>query len=149
MYGEIINMPDKLDVDLMISKKIDDIYKKCEFCYQSLIKDEYSEHSADILSRRSVVIYSEYDDKYTNMDIDLARYYDWYDSYKPLKGFFGKRYMFVHKTYKCTTCNAKWNSIPYPVGIMYDVIKKFNKAIKREESGELLNLMQEIAIDSD
>ena len=145
MYGEIINMPDKLNVDLMISKKIDDIYKKCEFCYQSLIKDEYSEDYADILSRRSVEIWSEYNG-YTRAD--LASYYDWYDSYKPLKGFFGKRYVFVHKIYKCTTCNAKWYSIPYPVGIMYDVIKEINKTKKKEERGELLNLMQEIAIDN-
>ena len=135
----IVKIPDKFDVDKLVSERIDKVYQKCPFCYEEAINKTHDEKYADEFAREDVCkqiearINGDFYRKFISKQeyvysFESPRDFSCYSKTKPIeKGLFKKRYYFVHKKYECKRCNAEWYSEDYPLGLNEDILNKLNK----------------------
>ena len=50
----IVKVPDKLNIDGIVSERIDKVYQKCPFCYEVAINKTHDEKYADEFAREDV-----------------------------------------------------------------------------------------------
>lgn len=146
----IVKIPDKFDIDRIVSERIDKVYQKCPFCYEEAINKTHDEKYADEFAREYVrkQIEAEIDGKFYRKFISKEEYsyespssFSCYSKTKPIeKGLFKKRYYFVHKEYECKRCHAKWYSEDYPFGLNEDIIDKLNKNKHQSNNDALRDL---------
>lgn len=135
----IVKIPDKFDIDRIVSERIDKVYQKCPFCYEEAINKTHDEKNADEFAREYVCkeieagVNGEFYRKFISKEeyvysFESPSSFSCYSKTKPIeKGLFKKRYYFVHKQYKCNRCKAEWCSEDYPLGLNEDILDKLNK----------------------
>lgn len=155
----IVKMPDRFDIDKIVSERIDKVYQKCPFCYEEAINKTYDEEYADKFARECVCkqieakINGDFYRKFISKEeyvysFDSPRDFSCYSKTKPIeKGLFKKRYYFVHKEYECKRCHAKWHSEDYPLGLNEDIINKLNKNKHQSNNDALSDLENLIGED--
>ena len=50
----IVRIPDRFDIDKIVSERIDKVYQKCPFCYEVAINESNDEEYADKFARKYV-----------------------------------------------------------------------------------------------
>ena len=163
IYGgenmRIVKVPDKLNIDGIVSERIDKVYQKCPFCYEVAINKTHDEKYADEFAREDVrkQIEAKIDGDFYRKFISKEEYvysfespssFSCYSKTKPIeKGLFKKRYYFVHKKYRCSRCNAEWYSEDYPLGLNEDILDKLNKNKHQSNNDALSDLENLIGED--
>lgn len=51
---KIVKIPDRFDIDKIVSERIDKVYQKCPFCYEEAINKTHDEKYADEFAREGV-----------------------------------------------------------------------------------------------
>ena len=94
---EIVKLPDDIDIESRIRRKMLDVYGTCPYC------------------RNSELLYEYKYDKESKED-NYVLYLDVYCETKPInKGLFRKRYEWEKYMFSCHRCGMKWNSPEFPV----------------------------------
>lgn len=152
----IIKIPDRFDIDRIVSERIDKVYQKCPFCYEVAINESNDEKSADEFARKYVCkqIEAKIDGEFYRKFISKEEYvysfespssFSCYSKTKPIeKGLFKKRYYFVHKKYRCSRCNAEWYSEDYPLGLNADILNKLNGKGRHQSNEDALRDLEDL-----
>lgn len=151
----VVKIPDRFDIDRIVSERIDKVYQKCPFCYEEAINKTHDEEYADKFAREYVhkQIEAEINGKFYRKFISKEEYvygfespssFSCYSKTKPIeKGLFKKRYYFVHKKYKCSRCKAEWYSEDYPLGLNADILDKLNGK-KHQSNNDALRDLEDL-----
>lgn len=156
---KIVKIPDRFDIDKIVSERIDRVYQKCPFCYEEAINESNDEEYADKFARKYVCkqieagVNSEFYRKFISKEeyvysFESPSSFSCYSGTKPIeKGLFKKKYYFVHKKYRCSRCKAEWCSEDYPLGLNEDILDKLNKNKHQSNNDALSDLENLIGED--
>ena len=153
---KITKIPEKFDIDKLVSERIDKVYQKCPFCYEVAINESNDEEYADKFAREYVCkqieagINGEFYRKFISKEeyvysFESPSSFSCYSKTKPIeKGLFKKRYYFVHKKYRCNRCKAEWYSEDYPLGLNADILDKLNGKGKHQSNENALRDLENL-----